>query len=57
MLDISPWVNEFRQKRFINIKKAKKYEKIIEEPIKTGRHLANSELTLNVENSVTGDEY
>ena len=50
MLEIPPWVYELRgqTKKIYKYKKRKKYEKIIEELIITGRNLANTELTQGI---------
>jgi hypothetical protein len=47
MLEIPPWVYELRgrTKKTYKYKKRKKYVKIIEELIKIGRNLTNTELT------------
>jgi hypothetical protein len=59
MLDIPTWVYELRGRaKMINkYKKRNKFENIIEELIKLGRHLTNSELILYVENSEIEDEH
>ncbi len=58
MFEIPPWVYEFRgqTKKIYKYKKRKKYEKIIEELINTGRNLANTEPTQDIKQSETEDE-